>query len=238
MDDDTVNDPDQAVSADGSSNVSPGGSPPQSAEKKRRLTKEEKMKLLFPPAREPELRVIKRDGNWTYYAPYHSPPDTDKDKDKNTNKSTGTMSVQLPPVTYRQRTVPQSELEASSTLKLGADQHTHTLSLSEARLVIRKVLENKQRGENRYEPPETLSKTLDYLDVFARFKDEENIKAVERLLNSHTELEMFERSQLGSLCCDNAEEAKSLIPSLQNKISDGDLQELLDELTKLRNFTE
>jgi DNA-directed RNA polymerase II subunit RPB4 len=105
--------------------------------------------------------------------------------------------------------------------------------------------------------------------VFARFKDEENIKAVERLLNSHTELEMFERSQLGefpfpridpwigldelakprgmilmlmfgtgSLCCDNAEEAKSLIPSLQNKISDGDLQELLDELTKLRNFTE
>ena len=44
-----------------------------------------------------------------------------------------------------------------------------------------------------------LSKTLDYLEVFARFKDEENIKAVERLLNSHTELEMFERSQLGEL---------------------------------------
>lgn len=81
---------------------------------------------------------------------------------------------------------------------------------------------------------------------------------MERLLNSHTELESFERSQLGkhpgflpftyqiqanddylgSLCCDNAEEAKSLIPSLQNKISDADLQELLDELTKLRNFTE
>jgi DNA-directed RNA polymerase II subunit RPB4 len=42
-----------------------------------------------------------------------------------------------------------------------------------------------------------LTKTLDYLEVFSRFKDEENIKAVERLLNSHTELEMFERSQLG-----------------------------------------
>ena len=41
---------------------------------------------------------------------------------------------------------------------------------------------------------------MDYLDVFARFKDEENIKAVERLLNSHTELEMFERSQLGEFC--------------------------------------
>lgn len=43
---------------------------------------------------------------------------------------------------------------------------------------------------------------------------------------------------IGSLCCDNAEEAKSLIPSIGNKISDADLQELLDELTKLRNFVE
>ncbi|KAL4810188.1 hypothetical protein BDV18DRAFT_150497 [Aspergillus unguis] len=146
--------------------------------------------------------------------------------------------VNLPPATHRQRALPQGELEAASTLKLGADQNTHTLSLSEARLVIDKVLENKRRGGKKYEEPENLLKTLEYLDNFARFKDEENIKAVERLLNSHTELEMFERSQLGSLCCDNAEEAKSLIPSLQNKISDGELQELLDELTKLRNFTE
>ncbi|KAL4775142.1 hypothetical protein BDW60DRAFT_214504 [Aspergillus nidulans var. acristatus] len=146
--------------------------------------------------------------------------------------------VNLPPATHRQRALPQGELEAASTLKLGADQNTHTLSLSEARLVIDKVLENKRRGGKKYEEPENLIKTLEYLSLFARFKDEENIKAVERLLNSHTELEMFERSQLGSLCCDNAEEAKSLIPSLQNKISDGELQELLDELTKLRNFTE
>jgi DNA-directed RNA polymerase II subunit RPB4 len=49
---------------------------------------------------------------------------------------------------------------------------------------------------------------------------------------------LFADSEKGSLCCDNAEEAKSLIPSLQHKISDADLQELLDELTKLRNFTE
>jgi hypothetical protein len=42
-----------------------------------------------------------------------------------------------------------------------------------------------------------LIKTQDYLDVFARFKQKENIEAVERLLASQTELEMFERSQLG-----------------------------------------
>lgn len=65
-----------------------------------------------------------------------------------------TMSVQLPPPTHRKRTLPQGELEAASTLKLGADQNTHTLSLSEARLVINKVLENKRRGGNKYEEPE------------------------------------------------------------------------------------
>lgn len=43
----------------------------------------------------------------------------------------------------------------------------------------------------------TLIKTQDYLDVFARFKLKNNIEAVERLLTSHTELELFERSQLG-----------------------------------------
>lgn len=65
-----------------------------------------------------------------------------------------TMSVTLPPPTHRKRALPQGELEAASTLKLGADQNTHTLSLSEARLVIHKVLENKRRGGNKYEEPE------------------------------------------------------------------------------------
>jgi DNA-directed RNA polymerase II subunit RPB4 len=41
---------------------------------------------------------------------------------------------------------------------------------------------------------------------------------------------------IGSLCCDSAEEAKTLIPSLQDKISDDDLQELLDEITKLMGY--
>jgi DNA-directed RNA polymerase II subunit RPB4 len=38
---------------------------------------------------------------------------------------------------------------------------------------------------------------------------------------------------LGSLCCDGADECKTLIPSLQDKISDEDLQELLNEMGKL-----
>ena len=43
----------------------------------------------------------------------------------------------------------------------------------------------------------TLIKTQDYLDVFARFKNTENITAVERVLGAHPQLEPFEKSQLG-----------------------------------------
>lgn len=42
----------------------------------------------------------------------------------------------------------------------------------------------------------------------------------------------------GSLCPDTAEEAKTLVPSLEGKISDDDLQELLDEMMRLRNFVQ
>ena len=107
-------------------------------------------------------------------------------------------------------------------------------------------------------------KTEDYLDVFARFKRKENVAMVEKILGD-APLERFERSQLGTtlsysgraprelggacdkglanesaatLCCESAEEAKTLIPSLQAKMTDDELQRVLDDIAKLRNFVE
>jgi DNA-directed RNA polymerase II subunit RPB4 len=80
-----------------------------------------------------------------------------------------------------------------------------------------------------------LAQTQRYLDAFARFTQKENVEAVERLLSAYKQLAKFERAQLGTLCCETAEEAKTLIPSLQDKISDESLQELLEEIVKLQN---
>lgn len=57
------------------------------------------------------------------------------------------------------------------------------------------------------------------------------------------EREMHEEScadvhATGTLCPETAEEAKTLIPSIQNKISDDDLDQLLKEINDLRNFVE
>ncbi|KAL8768720.1 MAG: hypothetical protein Q9209_005138 [Squamulea sp. 1 TL-2023] len=139
--------------------------------------------------------------------------------------------------TSRTREKPSGDEEATAELKLGEFQNVPTLTLSEARLLINAVLDNR-RKLRKVNETETLIKTQDYLEVFARFKQTENIEAVERVLSAKQELELFERSQLGSLCCETSEEAKTLIPSLANKISDEDLQELLHDITQFRNLVD
>lgn len=100
----------------------------------------------------------------------------------------------------RVREKPTGDEEASSVLVLGEFDGVPSLSLSEARLLINVVMETRRRTTNRkVEETETLVKTQDYLDVFARFKQKENIEAVERLLSGQTGFEPFERSQLGGL---------------------------------------
>lgn len=82
---------------------------------------------------------------------------------------------------------------------------------------------------------EVLKKTLDYLSVFARFRDSETCAAVEQVLKTpeNSNLHPFELAQLGSLACDDTDEAKTLIPSLGNKKSDDELQNILNQLSRL-----
>jgi hypothetical protein len=49
-------------------------------------------------------------------------------------------------------------------------------------------------------------------------------------------LKLTHAKPTGSLCCDTAEEARTLIPSLEGKITDEDLQPVLDNIGKLRVF--
>ncbi|KAL8826698.1 MAG: hypothetical protein Q9191_003645 [Dirinaria sp. TL-2023a] len=96
----------------------------------------------------------------------------------------------------RVREKPPGDEEATSTLKLGEFHNDPSLTLSEARMVINAVI-NHRKPDAAVRTKEVYTKTIDYLDIFARFKAKENIEAVERLLSLKSELETFERSQLG-----------------------------------------
>lgn len=120
------------------------------------------------------------------------------------------------------------------------------LNLSETRLLINAALSQRKQETAGDEPAaddededfadsnEVLRKSREYLSTFARFKDEQTVNAVEHLLKSaeNSELHPFEIAQLGSLLCDDAEEAKTLIPTLAFKKSDEELQVLLDQLRR------
>lgn len=82
---------------------------------------------------------------------------------------------------------------------------------------------------------EVLIKTLKYLSTFSRFKDAETCTAAETLLKSeeNSSLHPFEVAQLGSLACEDTDEAITLIPSLNDKKDKVDLERILDELNRL-----
>ncbi|KAH8720637.1 hypothetical protein BB8028_0001g09370 [Beauveria bassiana] len=135
----------------------------------------------------------------------------------------------------RPKPPPPGNEEASATLNLGEFNNVDTLTLSEASLVLNALVAKRRNDRKNVNETEMLNQTLSYLDHFARFTQKENVEAVERLLSTHKDLAKFERAQLGSLCCETADEAKTLIPSLADKISDEDLKELLEEISKLQN---
>jgi DNA-directed RNA polymerase II subunit RPB4 len=134
----------------------------------------------------------------------------------------------------REQPTASTDLQAGREMNLGEWSETETLSLSEARIVLERALEMRQkRGEN-VEEAETLVKTRDYLEIFAVFKDLSAAEQVEQLINSiGSNLDKFERSQLKSLLPTCADEAKALIPSLEKKVEDGHLDESeLDSICK------
>ncbi|PSR99373.1 HRDC-like protein [Coniella lustricola] len=152
----------------------------------------------------------------------------------NTNTGNGPESRPRRPPTSRPKPVVRGDEQAGAELKLGEFENVDTLTLSEASLVINALIAKRRNDRKNFQESEILVKTIDYLDAFARFKQKENVEAVERLLSSHKQLNKFERAQIGSLCCDSAEEAKTLIPSIADKIDDDVLQELLDQMAKLQ----
>lgn len=99
--------------------------------------------------------------------------------------------------TSRPKPAPRGDEEAGTTLKLGEFTDVDTLTLSEASLVINALISKRRNERKNFHESEILSQTIDYLDAFARFKQKENVEAVERLLSSHKMLNKFERAQIG-----------------------------------------
>ncbi|CAB3404854.1 unnamed protein product [Caenorhabditis bovis] len=96
----------------------------------------------------------------------------------------------------------------------------------------------RQQSENKdeiEEMSEVFIKTLNYARRMARFKNRETIRAI-RCCFSEKNFHKFEVAQVANLCPETAEECKALVPSLENKIEDAELDELLKDVQAKRTF--
>lgn len=138
-----------------------------------------------------------------------------------------------PEIRHRDRIA--TEEEAGSTLNLGDFQHVHCLSMSEARLIVLAIFEHRRQKGRKPTSTESLTKMQEYMDTYARFKSRAVTGELEGLMAQHPDLETFEKAQLTTLCPGDADEAKTLVPSLVGKIDDGTLNELLGQINGHRS---
>eukprot|EP00053_Salpingoeca_punica_P009364 m.83877 g.83877 ORF g.83877 m.83877 type:complete len:142 (+) comp14994_c0_seq4:82-507(+) len=129
--------------------------------------------------------------------------------------------------------------EDSTKLRFNADLESSDstfLFLSEVQFLLenRKMKEEAEDGEANLKPE--FLKTLKYAQKFGQFRKPQIASDVRALLASRG-FHKFEQAALASLCPETADEAKHLIPSLQDRISDADLEEVLDEMRTLRGWT-
>ncbi|NXS79681.1 RPB4 polymerase, partial [Erpornis zantholeuca] len=117
-----------------------------------------------------------------------------------------------------------------------------TLLNSEVHMLLEHRKQQNESAEDEQELSEVFMKTLNYTARFSRFKNRETIASVRRrvgkvrVLLLQKKLHKFELACLANLCPETAEEAKALIPSLEGRFEDEELQQILDDIQTKRSF--
>eukprot|EP00658_Telonema_sp_P-2_P076689 TRINITY_DN6760_c0_g1_i2.p1 TRINITY_DN6760_c0_g1~~TRINITY_DN6760_c0_g1_i2.p1 ORF type:complete len:136 (+),score=40.40 TRINITY_DN6760_c0_g1_i2:218-625(+) len=131
----------------------------------------------------------------------------------------------------------QVELDAGENLELGRFAGYHCLFNSE----VTKVLHQKLQGseDNKDDDDQARDMQIKFKEWLERFTHFESTKSVRELLTQKMQefnLTEFEVTQLANLCPGTAEEAKCLVKSLEKKIGDEELQNLLDEMAAFGKY--
>uniref|UniRef100_A0A8C5X332 DNA-directed RNA polymerase II subunit RPB4 n=1 Tax=Malurus cyaneus samueli TaxID=2593467 RepID=A0A8C5X332_9PASS len=136
----------------------------------------------------------------------------------------------------------EEDASHSSSLKVragrpraGEFETAETLLNSEVHMLLEHRKQQNESAEDEQELSEVFMKTLNYTARFSRFKNRETIASVRSLL-LQKKLHKFELACLANLCPETAEEAKALIPSLEGRFEDEELQQILDDIQTKRSF--
>eukprot|EP01094_Clydonella_sp_ATCC50884_P021995 TRINITY_DN4962_c0_g1_i1.p1 TRINITY_DN4962_c0_g1~~TRINITY_DN4962_c0_g1_i1.p1 ORF type:complete len:134 (-),score=56.28 TRINITY_DN4962_c0_g1_i1:216-617(-) len=124
-------------------------------------------------------------------------------------------------------------IDEYGTLQLGKDfQEAQCMLNSEVYLLLSKRAEDFD--ENDEQPP-VFDKTLKYVSRFNLYKGRSAVKEVRQLLLEKG-LEQYELAAMANLCPEKVEEAKALIPSLQQRFDDDEIQGIINQLQAMRKY--
>ncbi|XP_021909318.1 DNA-directed RNA polymerase II subunit 4-like [Carica papaya] len=135
----------------------------------------------------------------------------------------------------------RDEEENAAELKIGDDflKAKCLMNCEVSILLDRKCDQLKQMSEDAMNQiPQVLDKSLQYVQRFSRFTNQDAVKQVREVL-SQCKLTEFELAVLGNLCPETVEEAVAVVPSLQTKgrgISEEAIEKLLNELMMIKKF--
>ncbi|KAJ9081775.1 RNA polymerase B [Entomophthora muscae] len=82
---------------------------------------------------------------------------------------------------------------------------------------------------------DSFEKTLAYCKRFNRITRYDTVREVRRILTRST-MQPFEIAQVASLSCEDADEARALVPSLNKEMEYAELQALLMEVVSVKKF--
>jgi DNA-directed RNA polymerase II subunit RPB4 len=130
----------------------------------------------------------------------------------------------------------QQEEDASDLVFPKEFENAETLLISEVQMLLEHRKHQNETAEDEQELSNVFMKTLSYTQRFSKYKSRETIGAVRSLLMQKKLLHKFEMASLANLCPENAEEAKSLVPSLEGRFEDEELNQILDDIKNHRSF--
>ncbi|KAK7093378.1 DNA-directed RNA polymerase II subunit RPB4-like [Littorina saxatilis] len=114
-------------------------------------------------------------------------------------------------------------------------ENAETLMISEVQMLLDHRKQTNESADEEQELSDVFMKTLNYCQRFSKFKNRETMTAVRNDLQQK-KFHKFELAALANLCPETAEEAKALIPSLEGRYEDEELQQILDDIKTKRSF--
>ncbi|KAF6251777.1 HRDC-like protein [Scenedesmus sp. NREL 46B-D3] len=132
---------------------------------------------------------------------------------------------------------PDGEFTASELRGLGP---CNALSNQEAKIVLKRFIDSASSTSKTWVAPPLAQKAMEYLEKVEPKTDTSHSRTVEQLRETvqRAQIDEFEMALLANLTPETADEALSIVPSLQDRFADNkeQLQDVLNEIVTLKQL--